>query len=173
MVGLPKLVPSDRPSCGAVNQPAEILARARFNCDSDLFRLDAHSVYHLFPSDGESFYPTADPLHLDSAWMCRSSLLHSQPESRVACHLKPAVPAAARAATSVVGWGAGHHPSASICLSSPSFFPLFHLHQSLYLPLPCLTLHPPLPIFTLLHWHVSQICPLCASLTMHCFLYLT
>ena len=80
--------------------------------------------------------------------MCRSNLLQSQPASRVACHLMPAVPADARAATSVVGWGTGHHPSATIRLSLPVFFLLFPLLQSLHLT--CLTrpgppLSPPRP----------------------------
>lgn len=79
------------------------LARGCFSCDSDWFRLDVHSVYHLFSFDRESLFLTAESLHHNSAWMCRSNLLQSQPASRVACHLMPAVPADARAATSVVG----------------------------------------------------------------------
>lgn len=39
---------------------------------------------------------------------------------------------------------------------------------SFLLPLP---LPQSLLLFTPLHWHVSQICLLCASLAMHCFLY--
>lgn len=71
--------------------------------DSDWFRLGVHLVYHLFSSDRESLYLTADSLHHDSAWTSRSNLLQSQPSSRVTCHLMPAVPADARADTSVVG----------------------------------------------------------------------
>lgn len=79
------------------------LAYSCFCHDSHWFRLDVHSLYHLFLFDRESLYMTAASLHHNSAWMCRSNLLQSQAVNRVACHLMPAVPADARAATSVVG----------------------------------------------------------------------
>lgn len=140
------------------------LAHCCPSCDSDWFRLDVHSLYHLFSFDRESLYLTAESLHHDSAWTCRSNLLQSQPACRVACHLMPAAPADARAATSVVGWGTGHHPSLS-----RSFFLSFSLSISLFFsPASLIFLHT-LVFFTPLHWYVSQICPLCALLLMHCF----
>lgn len=119
--------------------PARILARRCFRRDSDWFRLDVHSVYRLFSFDRESLYLTAESLRHGSAWTCRPSPLQSEPASGVACHLMPAAPADARAATSAVGQGTGHQPSASVSLPS-SFFSLL---QSLCLTPSSLLPRPP------------------------------
>lgn len=137
-VGLSVLALSDLAS-----KPARVftstsldLAHSCLSYDSDWFRLDVHSVYHLFSSDRESLHLTAESLHHDSAWMCRSNLLQSQPcES---CNMSSDACCACRCQGGYLCCRIGHR-SPPLCLyvslfhSFFSFFLSFNLSISLFL----------------------------------------
>lgn len=166
-VGLSMILLSDLTWGHVAFNSNQIVAHRHLSGDSDWFRLDFHSVYHLCTSDRVIL--SWQSLHHDSAWMCRTSLLQSRLASLVAYHLMPAAPADARTAASVVGYGTGRHSSAPICLSASLFFLLFHVRQSLCLPL---ALTPSFFYLFCIDTFVKS-APLCTSLTMRCFLYLT